>query len=356
MTPHASSEATSSGTKSGTTASCETSTTTCSAKAPVFMATCTGSPSVVWSRSACVDRELGLAQVRLSSHAEEAPAAGADQTDHHPVAGAHGFDAHAHRLHDARRLVAVDGRKLAAPRAFGEVDVAVADRAGGDFDADLTGLGRVEQEVLDRERRAERPADCGFHGAGAGGKRDCWSRAATSMVFLVYCDSAGRDWLEVPGLVRAELERAEDRESRLLALPDVALDRLEIPASRRPRLETHARSSRAPGSSARLTSSSGSRRDVEELIGVARRVDELPAAAADHDHGAEDALGEVLAAIPSRPGSRAHPPTAGRDCGRRPRGRVASERPGLARSARVGTRSASETGSCTRRGANRPGA
>ena len=68
----------------------------------------------------------------------------------------------------------------------------MADRAGRDPDAHLSFLRRVEDEVLDLERRAERPADRGPHDE-VGGKRDCWSRSATSIVFRVYCCEAARD-------------------------------------------------------------------------------------------------------------------------------------------------------------------
>jgi len=115
--------------------------------------------------SAGVDREFGLAQVSLSPRAEEASAAGADQTDDHPVAWANAFDVGSHRFDDARGLVAIDRRKPAAPCALDVVDVAVADRASGDVDPNLAPRRRVEPQLLDDERRAEGAADCRFHDA-----------------------------------------------------------------------------------------------------------------------------------------------------------------------------------------------
>ena len=72
----------------------------------------------------------------------------------------------ADRLDDPRRLVAVDRRARAAPGAGGVGDVAVAHRAGGDAHAHLAAPRRVELDLLDDERLAERVADRCLHASG----------------------------------------------------------------------------------------------------------------------------------------------------------------------------------------------
>ena len=64
---------------------------------------------------------------------------------------------------DARRLVAVHRRQRAAPGALEVVDVALADRAGGEPDPHLAAIGCCELHLLDHERFAERAADGGSH-------------------------------------------------------------------------------------------------------------------------------------------------------------------------------------------------
>jgi hypothetical protein len=113
---------------------------------------------------AAIRRELVLAEVRLPSHAEEAPPARAEKADDHSVAERHGIDGLADRLDDARGLVPVYGGQVSSPRSVDERDVAVADGARGDPHPHLSLLRSVEDQVLDLERRPERPADRGLHG------------------------------------------------------------------------------------------------------------------------------------------------------------------------------------------------
>ena len=116
-------------------------------------------------RAVLVQPEHRLAEGRLAAAADVARAARAHQRDDHVIARREATRLAAHLLDDARRLVAVDGGKSPAPGARGVGDVAVADRAGGDAHAHLSGPGRSEVDVLDDERLAEAVADGCLHGA-----------------------------------------------------------------------------------------------------------------------------------------------------------------------------------------------
>ena len=117
-------------------------------------------------RALPVEREDLFAEHRRAARAGRAEAAGADQRRDHGIADLDPRDAGADRLDDARRLVAVDRRQIAAPGALPIEDVAVADRAGLDLDADLALAGLGEVDLLDRQRLSEGAADrgAGFHG------------------------------------------------------------------------------------------------------------------------------------------------------------------------------------------------
>src|SRR5207245_399372 len=113
--------------------------------------------------------KLPLAQVRLSSPAEETATAGTEERDDDAVAGTHAAHIGTDVADDAGGLVTVDGGERSAPRALGELDVAVTDPARCHLDADLACPRRVESELLDPKRSAEAPADCRSHLGGCGG-------------------------------------------------------------------------------------------------------------------------------------------------------------------------------------------
>ena len=239
-----------------------------------------------------VAEELPGTEVTVAALAEVAAAAGAHEADDDAIARTTIAHAFPDLPHHAGGLVAVDGGQIASPGALRERDVAVADRARREVHGDLVGLRSVEPQLLDSERRAELAADRGLHDTG--GKRDCWSRTATSMVFRVYCFAATRDGWKSQGKGHPGLERREDREPRLLARTNVAVDGVEVPAA----LDLGAELAkdrlvlRALGEVHELERIV---LDVEELVGIARRVDELPAPAPDHHHRGEHRLREELA-------------------------------------------------------------
>ncbi len=166
----------------------------------------------------------------LVALAEVTASAGALKAHDDAVADRDAFDSRSHLLDDSCRFVPVDRREHASPRSLGERDVAVADRAGGDADPDLSLLGRSESELLDPERRAELSADRGSHSTGSGGNRDCSSRAATSIVLRVYCWDAGRDGWKSHGNGAPSWSAPKNGQACLLARADVSLDGVEIPA------------------------------------------------------------------------------------------------------------------------------
>ena len=116
----------------------------------------------VGKRRLAVEREDLLAEDRRALRASGAEAAIADERRHHMIAGFQPLDARADRLHDARRLVAVDRRQFSAPSPVHVKDVAVADRAGGRLDEDLARARLGELDRLHGQGRAEGAADGGF--------------------------------------------------------------------------------------------------------------------------------------------------------------------------------------------------
>ena len=110
-----------------------------------------------------VQREPAGAEIRGVVGAVVALAAAAHQGGDHPVARLDAGDPGADLLDQAGGLVAEHRRQLSAPGPVDVVDVAVADAAGADVDADLAGLRRVDLDVLDAQRRTELVADSGPH-------------------------------------------------------------------------------------------------------------------------------------------------------------------------------------------------
>src|SRR5690606_10766971 len=113
-------------------------------------------------RAPPVERKDLLADHRRASAAVAAAPAGADEGNHDVVARFHAFDAGPGRRDDARRLVAVDGRQVAAPGTLGIGDVGMTDRTGLDVDQDFTRAGIGNPNLLDAERLTEGAANGGF--------------------------------------------------------------------------------------------------------------------------------------------------------------------------------------------------
>ena len=114
-----------------------------------------------------VERERRAAEGRLSVRARAARPAGADQRHDDVVADREPFDAGTDLGDDTGCLVPEHGRQRAAPRALEIVEVALADRAGGELHAQLAGVRCRDLDLLDHERLAERAADRGPHLTGA---------------------------------------------------------------------------------------------------------------------------------------------------------------------------------------------
>src|SRR5262245_8062345 len=298
-----------------------------------------------------VARELPGAELVLGAEAEVAVATGPEETDDDTIAGFEAADTRAHLAHDTGSFVAVDGGQVASPRALRERDVAVADRARSEIDGDLACAGSVELELLDHEWRTEGAADRRLHGTG--GKRDCWSRSATSIVLRVYCFAATRVGWKSHGN-GTPVWRARNTVSRAcwLALTSRST------ASRSQRRSTSALNSRNTAScsplSARFTSSRGSASTSKSWSGSLgvwmsfqrpRRIITIGARAVS----ARNSPATVLfgSTPPSRSGRRLRPSTGAE---------TSSDRPARAASSRVGATSTSDTGSRTRPAARRVGA
>ncbi len=160
------SEATSNGMSAGTGATWLWWTTTCSAKAPMRMPWTMLSPPLPLSG-------LCRSSGKTSSQNTGAPPAQEGQKPQERISVATTGSPTLTRVTPgptastiARRLVAIDRRQIAAPGALPIEDVAVADRAGLDLDADLALAGLGEVDLLDRQRLSEGAADrgAGFHG------------------------------------------------------------------------------------------------------------------------------------------------------------------------------------------------
>ncbi len=117
----------------------------------------------IGQRPRLVERERRVAEGRLAVGARRARATGADQRHDDVVAHEDSLHAGADLDDDPRRLVPEHRRQRASPRALEVVEVALADRAGGEPDPHLTAIGSCEPNVLDHERFAERAADGGSH-------------------------------------------------------------------------------------------------------------------------------------------------------------------------------------------------
>jgi hypothetical protein len=72
------------------------------------------------------------------------------------------FDALADCFDDAGRLMSVNGGKRAAPCAFGEGNVGMADGAGFDVDENFAGSRLLQLDFFDDEGSAELAANSGF--------------------------------------------------------------------------------------------------------------------------------------------------------------------------------------------------
>ena len=139
----------------------------------------------VAQRAALVECERRLAERRLTAAAEVARPAGAHERHDHVVSRREPVGLGARGLHDPGRLVTVDRRQAAAPRARGVGHVAVADRACADPHADLIGARRGELDLLDDQGLAEAVADGCLHAptigsAGGGDRRRAHASAATA--------------------------------------------------------------------------------------------------------------------------------------------------------------------------------
>ena len=130
--------------------------------------------AMVGERALAVEREDFLAEHRRALGAGRAEAAGANQRRDDRIADFQTRDAGADAFDHARRLVAVDRGQFAAPGAVEKVDVAVADRAGGDLYPHFAGAGIGELDLFDAERRSELAAygGPGLHVGSCGRRRE----------------------------------------------------------------------------------------------------------------------------------------------------------------------------------------
>ena len=110
-----------------------------------------------------VQREPRLARHGCAPAAGETAPAGPDQRHDDVIADPETADALSNLGDHPRGLVSVDRGQRPAPAALGVDDVTVADRARGDLDPELAGTGRVQDDVLDGQRLAERPTDRRAH-------------------------------------------------------------------------------------------------------------------------------------------------------------------------------------------------
>src|SRR5208283_3047461 len=99
-----------------------------------------------------------FAERRRALGAGRAEAAVANERRHDRVAGAEPAHAGPDRLDHARRFVAIDRGKVAAPGAVDIEDVAVADGASGRPDQNLAWAGLRDLDGLDGQPGPESPA------------------------------------------------------------------------------------------------------------------------------------------------------------------------------------------------------
>ncbi len=110
-------------------------------------------------RALRIQRESRLAGDGSPLSAGDAPPAGSDQGDDDVIAGLEMTNTFSYLDDYAGRLVPVDRRQHPARAALRIRDVAVADRARGHLNLELSWAGRVQDDVLHDERFAERPTD-----------------------------------------------------------------------------------------------------------------------------------------------------------------------------------------------------
>ncbi len=106
-----------------------------------------------------------IAQVAVPRGAARAASTRRYEPEHHMVAWGKREHARTDFHHDTGTLVPADARRIR--RGTGEVAsdqvlVAVAHPAGSQLDQHLTGLGRIELDLLDAPRRVAFPEDRGF--------------------------------------------------------------------------------------------------------------------------------------------------------------------------------------------------
>ena len=87
------------------------------------------------------------------------------------IAGPEASDAFPDFGDHACHLVSIDGGQCPAPAALGIDDVAVTDGTPRHFDLELPGAGRIQDDILDDERFAERLTDGCAHRVGLPGAR-----------------------------------------------------------------------------------------------------------------------------------------------------------------------------------------
>ncbi|WP_235031578.1 hypothetical protein [Geminicoccus flavidas] len=80
------------------------------------------------------------------------------------IAGSNSADARTNLLDNPGRLVPEHGREASAPSTVEGEHVAMADRAGGDPNEDLTTAWRCKVDLLDRDRLPEHSANSRLQG------------------------------------------------------------------------------------------------------------------------------------------------------------------------------------------------
>jgi hypothetical protein len=83
--------------------------------------------------------------------------------EHDPLAGRNRGHAVPDRLDDSGRLVPQHDRSRVGPVASGLVEIGVANPRGQDPDADLSGSGRIDREVLYGQGLTRGPQNGGAH-------------------------------------------------------------------------------------------------------------------------------------------------------------------------------------------------
>src|SRR5439155_1009694 len=101
-----------------------------------------------------------LTQIVPSAHAVVTDATRHDEAAHHGLSRPCSFYVRGDLLDDAGDLVTEDTRERELDLALDDVQVRVADAAGGDFDQHLAGLGGRPGDLFEREAAADLREDC----------------------------------------------------------------------------------------------------------------------------------------------------------------------------------------------------